>query len=116
MGDMSGEYASHGKTEIFSFQELCSDPCDMVLCIMLKHEVMAADEWHNFDISKLLAPHDAKHCLPSAPVQLKTGKAHFSSVPVAIEGEHLPTEVGYDAELQSGQDPGEDGEEADDFP
>ena len=28
-------------------------------------------------------------------------------MPVAIEGEHLPTEVGYDAKLQSGQDPGE---------
>ena len=34
--------------DIFSFQELCSDPCDMGLCIiMLKHEVMAEDEWHN---------------------------------------------------------------------
>jgi hypothetical protein len=29
---------------------------------------------------------------------------------VAIEGDHLPTEVGYDARLQSGQDPGEDDE------
>jgi hypothetical protein len=26
---------------------------------------------------------------------------------VAIKGEHLLTEVGYDAKLQSGQDPGE---------
>jgi hypothetical protein len=27
------------------FQELCKDPCDMGLCIIiLKHEVMAADE------------------------------------------------------------------------
>jgi hypothetical protein len=34
--------------DIFSFQELFTDPCDMGLCtIMLKHEVMAADEWHN---------------------------------------------------------------------
>jgi hypothetical protein len=33
---------------IFSFKELCTDPCDMGLCIiMLKREVMAADEWHN---------------------------------------------------------------------
>jgi hypothetical protein len=32
--------------DIFSFQELCTDPCDMGLCnIILKHEVMAADEW-----------------------------------------------------------------------
>jgi hypothetical protein len=35
---------------------------------------------------------------------------------VVIEGEHLPTEVGYDAELQSGQDPGEDDEDADELP
>ena len=35
-------------------------------------------------------------------------RAHYSSVPVAIEGEHLPTEVIYDAELLSDQDPGED--------
>jgi hypothetical protein len=27
---------------------LCADPCDMGPCIiMLKHEAMAADEWHN---------------------------------------------------------------------
>jgi hypothetical protein len=33
---------------MFSFQELCIDPCDMGLCIIiLKHEVMAADEWRN---------------------------------------------------------------------
>jgi hypothetical protein len=37
-------------------------------------------------------------------------------MPVAIEGEHLPTKVGYDAELQSGQDPGEDDEQADELP
>jgi hypothetical protein len=29
---------------------------------------------------------------------------------MAIEGEHFPSEVGYDAELQSGQDPCEDDE------
>jgi hypothetical protein len=32
----------------------------------------------------------------------------FSSMPVAIEGEHLPTEVGYNTGLQSGHAPGED--------
>jgi hypothetical protein len=37
-------------------------------------------------------------------------------VPVAIEGEHLPTEVSYDAELQSVQDHGEDGDYADELP
>ena len=34
--------------DIFSFQELCADPCNMGLCIiMLKHEAMVADEWHD---------------------------------------------------------------------
>jgi hypothetical protein len=50
------------------------------------------------------------------PVQLQLGfirEEHTS--PVAIEGEHLPTEVGYDTELQSGQDPGEDNEHADEL-
>ena len=37
-------------------------------------------------------------------------------MPVAIKGEHLSTEVGHDAELQSGQDPGEDDEHADELP
>ncbi|XP_070292096.1 adenylyl cyclase-associated protein 2 [Salvelinus sp. IW2-2015] len=40
----------------------------------------------------------------------------LSNVPVAIKGEHLPTEVGYDAELQSGQDPGEDDEHSNELP
>ena len=34
-------------------------------------------------------------------------------MPVAIEGQHLPTEDGYDAELQ---DPGEDDEHEDELP
>ncbi len=30
------------------FQELCTDPCNMGPCIiMLQHEVMVMDEWHN---------------------------------------------------------------------
>ena len=50
MRDMSGVYASHGRTgDIVSFQELCTDPCDMWLCIIiLKYEVMVADEWHDY--------------------------------------------------------------------
>ena len=45
------------------------------------------------------------------PVQLKLGfihEEHFSSIPVAIEGEHSPSEASYNAKLHSGQDPGED--------
>ncbi len=34
--------------DVFSFQELCTDPCSMGPCnIMLQHEVMIVDEWHN---------------------------------------------------------------------
>ncbi len=34
--------------DVFSFQELCTDPCNMGLwIIMLQHEVMVMDEWHN---------------------------------------------------------------------
>ena len=43
-------------------------------------------------------------------------KSTLLSVPVAIEGEHLPTVVGYDAELQSGHDRGEDDEQTDELP
>ena len=59
---------------------------------------------HNVDISKPLA-----HTTPViCPVQLKLGfinEAH-------IEGAHFLTEVSYDAELQSGQDLGEDDKHA----
>ncbi len=38
----------HSKMCSFSFQELCTDPCNMGPCIiMLQHEVMVVDEWHN---------------------------------------------------------------------
>ncbi len=34
--------------DVFSFQELCTDPWNMGPCIiMLQHEVMVVDEWHN---------------------------------------------------------------------
>ncbi len=50
----------------------------------------------------------------------KTGihpvREHLSKVPDAIECEHLPTQVGYDDELQSGRDPDEDDEHADELP
>ena len=36
MDDMSGEYAGHGRTgTFFSYQELCTDPCDMGPCIIV---------------------------------------------------------------------------------
>ncbi len=34
--------------DVFSFQESCTDPCNMGLSIiMLQHEVMVVNEWHN---------------------------------------------------------------------
>ncbi len=34
--------------DVFSFQDLCTDPCSMGPCIIiLQHEVMVVDEWHN---------------------------------------------------------------------
>lgn len=41
-------------------------------------------------------------------------RERFSKVPDAIEGEHLPAQVSYDDDLQSGRDPGED--DADELP
>ena len=63
---------------------------------------------HNVDISKPLS-----HTKPSG---IHPWRAHFSSVSVAIKGQHLPTEVCYNAKLQSGEDPGEDDEHADELP
>ena len=48
--DMSGEYACSPlkNWDIFSFNELCTDPCDMGPCIIiLKHKVKSMDDWHN---------------------------------------------------------------------
>ncbi len=48
MVEMSGEYAMQELVPVFSFQELCTDPCNMGLCIiMLQYELMIVDEWHN---------------------------------------------------------------------
>jgi hypothetical protein len=49
MGDMSGEVCRPWKNwNIFSYQEFCTDPWNMGLCIiMLKCEGMAVDEWHD---------------------------------------------------------------------
>ena len=133
----------------FSFQVLCTDRCDIGLCIItLKHEVMAAHEWHDngpqelitislciqiaidkMQLCSLSVAYACPYHNPTATmgysvysvistplalttpytlsaiclVQLKPGihlrRAHFSSMPVAIVGEHLITE------LQAGQTP-----------
>ncbi len=65
-------------------------------------------------------PHDAIHAVCHLPCTVKTGihpwREHLSKVPDAIECEHLPTQVGYDDKLQSGRDPNEDDEHADELP
>jgi hypothetical protein len=43
---MSGEYAGHGRTATFSDIRNCIQILGQCT-FMLKHEVMAADEWHN---------------------------------------------------------------------
>ncbi len=41
--------------DVFIFQELCTDPCNMGPCIiMLQHEVMVVGEWHNNEPQDLL--------------------------------------------------------------
>ncbi len=56
MGDMSGEYAGHARTGMFfSFQKVCTDPCNMGPCIiMLQHEMMVVDERHNNEHQNLI--------------------------------------------------------------
>ncbi len=47
LGDMSGKYAGHARTGMFSASRNC-DSCNMGPCIiMLQHEVMVVDERHN---------------------------------------------------------------------
>jgi hypothetical protein len=39
----------------FQHPGIVTDPCDMVLCIiMLKHEVMVENEWHNNGLQDLV--------------------------------------------------------------
>ena len=52
MGDMSGEYAGHARTGMFSASRNCVQwPC----IIMLEHDVMVENEWHNNGPQDLVA-------------------------------------------------------------
>ncbi len=150
--------------DVFSFQELCTDSCNMGPCIiMLQHEVMFVDEWHNngseylvtgslciqnainkMYLCSLSKTHSTTppppwptrsttltaanrsptwhhtHAVCHLPCTVKTGihpwREHLSKVPDAIECEHLPTQVGYKDELQSGRYPDEDDDHADELP
>ncbi len=153
--------------DVFSFQELCTDPCNMGPCIiMLQHEMMIVDEWHNngpqdlvtvslciqnainkmhlcllsityacpyhnptatmghsihnVDIIKPLT-HMMPYTLSAiCPVQWKPGFIREENTSPKCQMpsnvEHLPTQVSYDDELQSGRDPDEDDEHADELP
>lgn len=57
-----------------------------------------------------------RHLPGTANTRIHPWREHFSKVPDIIEGEHLPTQVSYDDKLQSGEDPGEDNEPADELP
>ncbi len=62
------------------------------------------------------ASRSATHLLRIELIRLLIVACDLSKVPDAIECEHLPTQVGYDNELQSGRDPNEDDEHADELP
>ncbi len=65
-------------------------------------------------------PHITIHAVCHLPCTVKTGihpwRKQLSKVPNTIKCEHLPTRVGYNDELQSGRDPDEDDEHADELP
>ncbi len=72
--------------------------------------------WHQ----QTAHPHDAIHAVCHLPCTMKTGihpwREHLSKVPDAIASEHLHAHVSYDDELQSGWDPDEDDDRADELP
>ncbi len=62
--------------DVFSFQELCTDPCNMGPCIiMLQHEVMVVDEWHNNGPQDLITV--------SLCIQNAINKMHLCSLSIA---------------------------------
>jgi hypothetical protein len=79
---------------------------------------LCSQSWHQQTTRLHDAIHTIWHLLCTVETGIHPWKTHFSSVPVAIEGENLPTEVSHDTELQSGsgQDTGADNEHADELP
>ncbi len=70
--------------DVFSFQELCTDPCNMGLCIiMLQHEVMVMDERHNNGPQDLITV--------SLCIQNAINKMHLCSLSTYAFPYHNPT-------------------------
>ncbi len=69
--------------DVFSFQELCTDPCNTGLCIiMLQHEVMIVDEWHNNGLQDLVTV--------SLCIQNAINKMHLCSLSITSFGGTSP--------------------------
>ncbi len=70
--------------DAFSFQELCTDPCSMVPCIiMLQHEVMVVDELHNNGPQDLVTV--------SLCIQNAINKIHLCSLSIDTPAPHTIT-------------------------
>ena len=76
--------------DMFSIQELCGDPCDMGPCIIiLKHEVIVADEWHDN------GPHDL--VTVSLCIQMAINKMQLCSLSVASTCPYHTATLGHSA-------------------
>jgi hypothetical protein len=77
---------------------------------MPAHTITSPSPWGTLFTTLTSANRSPTQChLPGTVEQGVICEEHTSPArPVAVEGERLPTEVGYDTELQSSQDPGED--------
>ncbi len=104
---------------MLAMQELgCFQLPGILYIIMLQHEVMVVDEWQTMGL-RISSRYLCAFKMPSIKCTcvVKPGFIREENTsPDAIECEHLPTQVGYDDELQSGRDPDEDDEHADELP
>ncbi len=88
-------------------------PCSLSITYACPYHSPTATMGHSIHTltSATAHPHDAIHAVCHLPCTGKTGihpwREHLSKVPDTIECEHLPTQGGYDDELQSGRDPDE---------
>jgi hypothetical protein len=77
---------------------------------MLKHEVMAADEWHDHGPQELAFKLPSIKCNCLLPAYTITPPTPWGTMFTTLTANrsptqrHLPTEVSYNTELQSGQD------------